>query len=141
MLGVTIRVLRQRLKLTQKDLALRTGLSVLTISRYENGKREPRASDIKKLCEVLGVTEDELLNGPRKNEWKINVVWEVDDMQALDIKPNEFTVGFRGNDLILWGSIPGDKTLDEATGTVRNQLAAAMAGKEAYEAKKKALNG
>ena len=58
-------------------------------------------------------------------------------MNALEIKPDEFTVGFRGNgDLIMWGSIPADKALDEATERIRNELAATIAGKEAYEAKK-----
>jgi transcriptional regulator with XRE-family HTH domain len=45
----------------------------LTIIRYESGEREPRASDIKKLCEVLNVTEAELLNGPAANEFRVTL--------------------------------------------------------------------
>jgi transcriptional regulator with XRE-family HTH domain len=44
-----------------------------TISRWENFLREPRASDIKKLCEVLGVTEAELLNGPKEESFTVEL--------------------------------------------------------------------
>ena len=32
----------------------------MTVRRWESGQREPRASEIAKLCEVLGVSEAEL---------------------------------------------------------------------------------
>ena len=71
MLKTTIRAYRQKQRFTQKELAEKTGLSVLTIFRYEAGEREPRASDIRKLCEALSITEDELLNGPRINGFEV----------------------------------------------------------------------
>jgi transcriptional regulator with XRE-family HTH domain len=55
---------REKANLTQSTLAEKLGVVEMTIRRWENGLREPRASDIKKLCEVLGVAEAELLNGP-----------------------------------------------------------------------------
>jgi len=63
-----IKHFRKKKSMTQTELAELTGVSVMTIRHYESGEREPRASDIKKLCEVLGVTEDELLNGPRARQ-------------------------------------------------------------------------
>ena len=47
--------------MSQSDLAIRTGVSVETISRWENGKRTPRANDIVLLSRILGKTTDALL--------------------------------------------------------------------------------
>jgi transcriptional regulator with XRE-family HTH domain len=47
--------------MSQTDLAIRTGVSAETISRWENGKRAPRANDIVTLSRVLGQTTDALL--------------------------------------------------------------------------------
>jgi transcriptional regulator with XRE-family HTH domain len=114
-------------------------LSQNHISQIERKKRTPSINVFKKLCEVLNVTEAELLNGPAQNEWKINIYWEVDEMQTLDIKKDEFAVGFRDSgDIMLWGSIPSDKTIGEASERIIKELSAAMAGRDARE---KALKG
>ena len=58
-------------------------------------------------------------------------------MNVMEIRPNEFTIGFTANgDIFLWGSIPAEKMLEEAADRIREELAAALAGREAYEAKK-----
>ena len=130
--------LRKQKGLSQVDLALAIDVDSNSISRYERGVVKPTVEMAQKFADFFNVSVDELLNGPRANEWKINIVWEVDDLNALEIKPNEFTVGFKGNgDFIFWGSIPSDRTVDEVTGRIRKELDAAMAGKEAYEARKR----
>jgi transcriptional regulator with XRE-family HTH domain len=58
-----LRVLREERLLTQKDLAVKTGLTVATISRLENGQRRPRFTTLRKLAEALGVTPQVLVNG------------------------------------------------------------------------------
>jgi transcriptional regulator with XRE-family HTH domain len=60
-LGDRIRMQRARLRLSQGALAKQIGVSVMAISAIENGNVDPRASRIKKLAEVLGVTTDYLL--------------------------------------------------------------------------------
>lgn len=47
--------------MNQSELARRTGLTVVTISRYINLYREPTANALRKMCEVLGVSSDYLL--------------------------------------------------------------------------------
>lgn len=47
--------------MSQSELARRTGLTVVTISRYVNLYREPTAYALRKICEVLGVSSDYLL--------------------------------------------------------------------------------
>jgi transcriptional regulator with XRE-family HTH domain len=67
------RYYRDKAGLTQSALAENLGVVEITIRRWENGTREPRASDIKKLCEVLGVSEAELLNGPTEEGYKVTL--------------------------------------------------------------------
>ena len=62
---------RKKRQLTQAELAKECNLSAKTISRYETGEREPRVSDIVRLCEALNVTETELLNGPAQEGFKV----------------------------------------------------------------------
>ena len=45
----------------------------MTVRRWESGQREPRASEITKLCEVLGVSEAELLRGPAEEDWVLEI--------------------------------------------------------------------
>ncbi len=45
---------RREAKLTQKELADKTGLKQQHISDYENGKRNPTADTIQKIADALG---------------------------------------------------------------------------------------
>jgi transcriptional regulator with XRE-family HTH domain len=56
--------LREAQGWNQEDLAHHSGLSVKTISRFENGRHDGRRSTIRNLTEALGVTERELLGPP-----------------------------------------------------------------------------
>lgn len=93
-----IKTYRKRVKMTQIELAEMLGVHELTLRRWESGLREPRATEIKKLCEVLKVSEAELLNGPQSKEWKIEVVFRKEEdwtMQTVDMSataPNLFLV-------------------------------------------------
>ena len=68
-----IRSLRERSGYTQATLAQAIGVSDMTVRRWESGQREPRASEITKLCEVLGVSEAELLRGPAEEKWVLEI--------------------------------------------------------------------
>ena len=57
----SIKATRHTSPITQAELANRVQLSVDSVKRYENGKRQPRAGELKKIADVLGVTTDELL--------------------------------------------------------------------------------
>lgn len=60
-IGNRITNARLRLGINQKELCQRTGIKESTLSRYENGEREPKASTIMTLAEVLDVSFDYLL--------------------------------------------------------------------------------
>ena len=65
---------RTKLGLSQFVLSEKVGVHENTVRRWESGQREPRASEITKLCEVLGVSEAELLRGPAVKRWEVRVI-------------------------------------------------------------------
>ena len=60
--GKNIAILRKKREINQEELARLLSINVATLSRWENGHFEPKASTINKLCEILHCTETELLN-------------------------------------------------------------------------------
>lgn len=65
--GKVISQVRKKKGLTQKQLAIKLGISDKTISKWEVGKGMPELSLMVPLCEILGITTDELLRGTLKN--------------------------------------------------------------------------
>ena len=59
-----LKYLRQKNRLSQKELALRTGINIFWIRGIERGRycAEMSASDYFKLCEVLNVSVDVIGN-------------------------------------------------------------------------------
>jgi len=53
--------IRTQRGVTQPELAALSKVPVTSISKYENGAREPHLSNIKALCKGLGCTATELL--------------------------------------------------------------------------------
>lgn len=64
--GRLIAFVRKRNKLTQKQLAIKLGISDKTISKWEVGKGIPEVTLMLPLCEALHITADELLKGELK---------------------------------------------------------------------------
>ena len=60
-MGNQLRELRRRKLLTQAELAKAIGTTYQTVQRWESGASQPRPSAMRKLCEVLEVTPEELL--------------------------------------------------------------------------------
>jgi len=64
-IGARLRYARQRQALSQEDLAERSGVPVVTISRMENApaERQPRPSTIRKLSAALDIEPGWLMFG------------------------------------------------------------------------------
>lgn len=60
MIGMNIRVLRKRNKLSQEQLAEQVSVSRQTIAKWENGEALPDIYKCKKLAEIFQVTVDQL---------------------------------------------------------------------------------
>jgi transcriptional regulator with XRE-family HTH domain len=59
--GRKLRRLRRERALSQQDLLRITGVAQATLSELERGKRQARASTLRKLAEALGVEPKELM--------------------------------------------------------------------------------
>ena len=73
---------RKEQNLTQEQLAETLGVSNKTISKWENGKCMPDYGIIQKLCEALGVTLPELMDGEDAADSSVRVY---DDEQILGL--------------------------------------------------------
>ena len=67
-IGRFIAELRKEQNMTQLNLAEKLGVTDRAISKWENGRGLPDVSLMKPLCEILGITVTELLNGERASE-------------------------------------------------------------------------
>ena len=65
-LGDRIRMHRARLRLSQSALGGKVGLSTNGISLIERGEVDPRASIVRAIADVLGVSTDYLLKGKQQ---------------------------------------------------------------------------
>lgn len=54
----------------EKELAEKTKISEVTLSRYIHGDRQPRANNIANIANVLQTTTDYLLGGENQNDFK-----------------------------------------------------------------------
>jgi transcriptional regulator with XRE-family HTH domain len=61
-LGLRLRTLRQARRLTQRELARRTGLAVPFLSRVENDRAEPSVRTLERLAAGLEVTLGDLID-------------------------------------------------------------------------------
>lgn len=57
---LSIKAARVNANLTQQELAEAVGVTTQTINSWENGRREPKVSQAKVLCETLGVRMDDI---------------------------------------------------------------------------------
>ncbi len=64
-LSKRVKELRNRKGISQEVLAEKTGLSLRTIQRIENGETEPRGDSLKRLANVFSVSPDEIM------DWKV----------------------------------------------------------------------
>ena len=59
-----IREYRERIGLTQLQVAENIKISVDSVRRYESGSSEPRATELIKMAKLFGCTVDQLLENP-----------------------------------------------------------------------------
>ncbi|MBL6957348.1 MAG: helix-turn-helix transcriptional regulator [Rhodospirillales bacterium] len=62
-IGDRLRQRRRRMSLSQQELSDRSGVTVRTLNRYENGNRGIAASDLYRLCQALEISVPSLFVG------------------------------------------------------------------------------
>ena len=66
--GRFIAELRKEQNMTQRNLAEKLGVTDRAVSKWENGRGLPDVSLMRPLCEILGISVTELLNGERAED-------------------------------------------------------------------------
>jgi transcriptional regulator with XRE-family HTH domain len=61
-LGANLRAARKKLKLTQEQVAERSGVHATEVSRIERGKRDPMVSTVERLAAAVEVPPGRLLD-------------------------------------------------------------------------------
>ena len=92
---------RKRKKLTQAELAEKLGVTDRTLSNWENGKNMPDLSLFKPLCDILGITINELMSGEKISNKEYNEKLEENIINTIDYIDKK---NIRNNDLksIFW---------------------------------------
>jgi transcriptional regulator with XRE-family HTH domain len=79
-IGERVKELRLALKLTQRELAIRAGLSHIQLGRYETHKSKPSSEMLQKLATALNTTTDFLVQGDQNDV----VVAQLSDKELLE---------------------------------------------------------
>lgn len=82
--GKIIKELREFQNLSQPDLAKLVGVTNGTISFWENGINEPKASYIEKLAEIFNVTTDYLLGRTSDNIFENSYIPKSEIQEVYD---------------------------------------------------------
>ena len=69
-----IKTARNRLGMTQSQLAEKIGVERTVLSHWENGDNDPRTADLPRIADALGVSIDELVRGGDNMRGKHNEV-------------------------------------------------------------------
>ena len=93
-IGKFIAELRKEKNMTQKELAESLGITDRAISKWENGRGMPDLSLLTPLCEILGVSINELLSGERldkkdyQEKLEENFINTIDYIDKKNVKSN-----------------------------------------------------
>ena len=115
---------------TQAKLAQRVGVRENSIARYERSEMTPSLTVGHAIAEGLGVSVDDLLNGPQSKEWRIEVVfrreedWEMHTVDMSASAPNLFLVqvGMEKIGLNLVGDPADEAELDGLWNKAKPQI-------------------
>ena len=91
-IGKRIKMIREKLGLTQQEMASKLGYKMLTISRWERGERTPSLNDLSKLAELYGVNLHWLLTGEGRM-----FRFEVPDIPGIEDDERELLALLREN--------------------------------------------
>lgn len=69
--GKRVKMFRQKKNYSQKEIALRIGVSEQAVSKWENGECLPDVYNLKLLAQILGISVDSLLDTEMQNQEKV----------------------------------------------------------------------
>ena len=124
-LGIRLKALRKEKGLTLEQIANDFDTTAITISRYENGVREPKSDTLNLLADYFNVSVDYLLGRTHKRNGLSNQI-EPDVKIAMDSITKELQVC--GDSLMFDGEPMNQEELDSFLDSL--ELVVAMAKKK-----------
>ncbi|MCR4429870.1 MAG: helix-turn-helix domain-containing protein [Tepidanaerobacteraceae bacterium] len=87
-IGDRIRKLREKMGLSNRQLALKAGLSQPVMYRIENGSRRADIETIEKICNALGITLSDFFNfdGERTNPEYLELIKNAKNLSPEQLK-------------------------------------------------------
>ena len=89
-----IRFIRQQQKLSQTELAERSGVNLKSLSRYELGTSIPPSDLLKNIADALGVTADVLLSDEQVSIKDKNLLHKFQAIQDMDGETKTMIINF-----------------------------------------------
>lgn len=90
--GKFIAMCRKEKNMTQSDLAEKLGVTDKSIGNWENGRNMPDLSLFKPLCDVLGITINELLSGEKLKKEKYQEKFEENIINTIDYSTRRINI-------------------------------------------------
>ena len=105
-----LRAIRKKLGVSLITLEEMTGIDASSLSRYERGAVTPSIDMVQKIANALGITVDELLNGPAKQEFEVKIMMGVKSLTGLagiEVANNSFIYGVQDDEpqIVLAGKV------------------------------------
>lgn len=103
--GAFITQCRKEKKLTQAQLAEKLNITDRAVSKWETGKSMPDSSIMLELCEILGITVNELLMGEREKRESYKEKGD-ENLDTIDtIKKRKNRVGFKRLGAVIFSAL------------------------------------
>jgi len=83
-IGKFITKCRKEKKMTQSELAEKLGVTDKSVGNWENGRNMPDLSLFKPLCDILGITINDLMSGERISKDKYQEKFEENIVNTID---------------------------------------------------------
>ena len=104
MLGERLKKVREEKGFTQVQIAKILNVSASTIGMYEQGRRDPDTTTLKKLSEIYGCSSDYLLGSVEEKKLYAQITTEM-DLDNPDLEKAYQEIGVAINQLLLNGTI------------------------------------
>lgn len=128
---------RLKRNLKQEEAAKMAGVTVQTYSKWENGKTEPKASQVAIISKVLGVSTEAICNGEESKKLNMMEFMKVASNLAYNLSPFD-------QQMAIWESIDDDyrylkiltrynKAIDETPINIRYEELKSEASSREYE--------
>ena len=133
-MGQRIAKARIHMNLNQKELAKKVNIAEPTLSRYENGYREPKAGTISQIAEALGISADYILGITDTIE-----VINKDENMPVNIEDmfNNMDVALHNSSCLLYGKPASDKTIENIVSAMKGAILLSIQEENERELKKK----